>query len=197
MIDLNGRSYDLQSCGKPRAFEMEPGNVARIELRPGDKPAAEAARAVERAELAGWPSRFPKSVEIEFDLNVEPSIAKNTAPWLLLGQFHQDVGGSPPLALELAGEEFRVVSRSLVSSYTRQFTDPNFQRGKWYWFQIRAVFSDAGSLDVWRDNKQIVNFRGPLGFNDPKGGYWKAGIYRAPAPETMVARYRGMTVSGS
>ena len=55
-----------------------------------------------------------------------------------------------------------------------------------------------GTLKLWRDGVQIVNYTGPLG---GEGGgsdayYWKEGVYRAPGgTNTMAADYSNLQIT--
>ena len=52
----------------------------------------------------------------------------------------------------------------------------------------------GGSLEVWRDGFQIVKYQGAIGFTGA-AYYWKEGIYRAPAAETITVDYRNLHVT--
>jgi hypothetical protein len=50
-----------------------------------------------------------------------------------------------------------------------------------------------GILQVWRDGVQIVDYHGSIGTG--AGTYWKQGIYRSAAPETMAAHFRRLKIT--
>jgi len=39
---------------------------------------------------------------------------------------------------------------------------------------------------MWRNGKRVLNYRGPGGYNDDEGPFFKYGIYRNDVPETYV-----------
>ncbi|MBL8173394.1 MAG: polysaccharide lyase [Bryobacterales bacterium] len=53
-----------------------------------------------------------------------------------------------------------------------------FPRGVWHDFRHRVVWShEQGELDIWLNGKQVVSYRGPVGYNDRRGPYFKLGLY--------------------
>ncbi|NEX46606.1 heparin lyase I family protein [Pseudotabrizicola algicola] len=153
----------------------------------------------------------------DFDFMVEQGAA-NTADWLLLAQLHQtedtnpdgsirDAAASPPLALQLRGERLEIVGRTDPNPVTgvsppniQMFLDTNpITRGKFYNIRFEMVFDDAvggrGLLRVFLDGTQIVDYRGPLGYNDAVGPYAQFGVYRANAPEALAAQFRNLSLT--
>ncbi|MBN8733201.1 MAG: polysaccharide lyase [Acidobacteria bacterium] len=55
---------------------------------------------------------------------------------------------------------------------------PNFPRGVWHDFRYRIVWAhDEGEIDCWLNGKQVIRYRGPAGYNDTRGPYFKLGLY--------------------
>ena len=153
----------------------------------------------------------------DFDFMVETG-ARNTADWLLLAQFHQtedtaadgtllDAAASPPLALQLRGERLEIVGRTDPNAQTTTSpdniqmylaTDP-ITRGKFYNIRFEMIFDDAlrgeGMLRVYLDDVLIVDYKGPLGYNDAVGTYAKFGVYRESAPEAFAAQFRNLSLT--
>lgn len=139
------------------------------------------------------------------DLRVEPG-PQVTSRWTVLGQLHPsedpgDIGPSPAWAQELnAGDVFRIVIRAKFEKPLRRspapqvlFVDPEFKRGQTYHFVYRLRYSASqGGLDAWRDGTQIVHYRGPVGYSNQSGPYFKFGIYREPAAETLAVHYMNL-----
>ncbi len=76
------------------------------------------------------------------------------------------------------------------------YIDPNpIQRGHYYSMNIQVKFDANGNgfLKVWRDGVQIVNYHGSIGTG--AATYWKEGIYRSPASETMAVDYRNLHIT--
>lgn len=59
--------------------------------------------------------------------------------------------------------------------------DATNDRGHWvrWWFIVRWDYTNNGFLKVWKDNTQIVDYKGPIGYNDVMGPTCKFGIYRS------------------
>jgi len=153
----------------------------------------------------------------DFDFMVEPG-ATNTADWLLLAQFHQtedtdadgnllDAAASPPLALQLRGERLEIVGRTDPNAVTTSspdnismFLDTNpITRGQFYNIRFEMVFDDEvggeGMLRVFLDGVMIVDYTGPLGYNDAIGTYAQFGVYREQAPETIAVQFRDISLT--
>src|SRR5690606_29743812 len=75
------------------------------------------------------------------------------------------------------------------------YTSPvDITRGKWYDMKINFDWGPDGSgkLDVFLDDKQIVDYDGIVGYSDQSAYLWKTGIYRASAPETMAVKVKDL-----
>ncbi len=200
-IPLN---FGTQNAKKAWSFTSW-STISRYEIRSGDIWAIDADLTRERSESA---SRFlmesGKTYQLEYSIMIEPG-APNTAQWLDLTQMQStfdtgEIGHSPPFALELLGSRFRVVSRysqAQISStsdtrMTIHYTDSmDLKPGQWYKFQYVVKFDPFGTghLVVIRDGRTLVDYTGPIGFNDIRGPYVKTGIYRAAAPETFAVQF--------
>jgi hypothetical protein len=171
----------------------------------------------ERTEVTGN-SVFADStaIDINYDFTMAPGGA-NTAPWMVVGQLHDlNISSSPSFDIEIDTADHMRVSigwftatpssvtpsiwRTTVAGqaagYGWAYVDPSpIQRGHAYAMQISVRFNTInGSLRIFRDGAQIVNYQGPLGFG--VGHYWKMGIYRAPTTnDTQVADYGNFTIS--
>jgi hypothetical protein len=55
----------------------------------------------------------------------------------------------------------------------------NFPRGMWHDFlyRIRWSYLPDGLVECWLDGKQIIAYKGPVGYNDDNGPYFKFGLY--------------------
>ncbi len=192
-----------QNSLHPWGFSSRNG-VDRYEVRSGDMWAKDD-HVRERSESA---SRFRmeagKTYQLEYSIMVEPG-RPNAAQWLALTQMQStfdegEAGHSPPLALELKGERFRVTSRYATPRISTQadmrttthYTDSvDVQRGRWYKFRYIVSFDPfgAGHLVVIQDGRTVVDYHGPIGFNDARGPYVKMGLYRASAPNDMAVQF--------
>lgn len=182
------------------------GDELRFEVRPGDFWRGDGS-AKERSELY-YPQKFTlrQSFDLTYSLMIEPG-PPNTASWLTLTQLMStfdplEPGHSPPFALELRGERMRVVSRDSAArmsspantNYRFHYQDAQpLSRGRWYAMRIQVRFDpgQGGLLKLWRDGRQLVDYRGPIGFEDLVGPYLKLGVYRDTGPrERFVVRFR-------
>lgn len=197
-------TYTLQGAGKTWSYANSGSNM-RFELRSGDRWVGDSNSTVERSEIASYKTlAFNQSYTVQYKFMIEPG-AINTAKWLVIGQLHatedeDDEGVSPPFELGLMGERMQVTVHWSTSAQTNWsnvtentlYTDTkNVQRGHWYDIKLTVKFDPFGNglLDVWRDGIQLVDYNGPLGFNDQVGPYWKNGIYRKAASETIAINY--------
>jgi hypothetical protein len=156
----------------------------------------------ERSETELMP-RYPAGVtmHIEYSFMLHSGSA-NTSQWVVLGQFHFEKGtGSPPYCVALFGEKMAIVLRGPDTRENRVWQDRNnIQRGKKYTMKVELFIkgNGTGTCKVWRDGEQIVNFSGPLGSGvSGDTHYWKQGVYRNQAPETMQASYSNTYVTAS
>jgi hypothetical protein len=182
------------------------GSDIRFEVRSGDRAKGDIVRGhpAERAEVSEskYPRPFDRDIWFSFGMMVEPG-PKVSSDWVELGQLRPtlnpgDRSQSPPWAQGLApGDEFRVQVRTLNQKPLRGyapsiflFKDPGFRRGRTYHFVYRLRYGiPDGRLEAWRDGVKIADYSGPLGFPGNIGPYFKFGIYREPAPETLAVHY--------
>ena len=61
-------------------------------------------------------------------------------------------------------------------------------------FQVKMGPSGGGYVGVWLDGTQIVNYNGPVGATNSEY-YWKIGLYRGSAGETMTADFSNLRIT--
>ena len=219
-ITVAGQDFWLQTPEKAHSFT--PGDdLRRYEVRKGDRWKNDAGSNFMRCELCGQTTYQNKLVTVTYEVKVDPG-SPVVPDWLLLGQFHQtDVPGkraAPPFGLYI--ESVKGAWQWIVLAHTspektfkemppsqRLGTAP-FKRGAWQ--TVKVEFKDSagqpgGIIRVWIDGAQVVDFSGHVGFNDPKGSYWKEGIYTAeetnwkdplPADWRIAVEYRRLKIEG-
>jgi hypothetical protein len=106
--------------------------------------------------------------------------------------------------MQLDGERMRMVVRWDAGRITTSRVDDHWvfedsadiERGHWYTFDIRVRFDPFGNglLTVRRDDAEVVQYTGPLGYNDAEPPYPKVGIYRDSRPEPQARRYRDLKI---
>jgi hypothetical protein len=74
------------------------------------------------------------------------------------------------------------------------FKTKTFDLGKWNDFVIEAKWSyeDDGFLNIWWNNKQIVKYNGPVGYNDDTGPHFQFGIYRDKSDKTYISNMKNV-----
>ena len=108
-------------------------------------------------------------------------------------QWHHGDGSvalNPFVALSVMGSNLRVMARYNNSQVLSKATTTAMELSskgplpvdQWSYFVVKALISPDGSLgsylQVWRDGVMTVNYRGPLGYNNPQfQPYVKVGHY--------------------
>lgn len=211
-LTLDELAVQQQSAGEPWSIKHSNGEY-RFEVRQGERrlKASERDRPIERSEIQ-LQQRLSFGVDyaVSYDFKVEPG-APNASAWVNIGQIHatedaEDAKHLGPLfAVQLAGERMRIVARAdaqrISGARPRDLwlyrDDADLVRGRWYHMDVRLRLapSGGGRLIVARDGRELVNYSGPLGYNDALGPYWKLGIYRSTSPEPMVVEFRRFSLT--
>ena len=210
-VRAGGKDWDVDAPSSPHALQAGPA-WQRFEVRPGDTaPVDRGKPARNRAELSSPVRHAPgQPVWFAYSFRIRGG-APTTAVFSILGQFQSspDLGDAPGLspvfAVNLVREGvLRFVSRSSAEP-RQQFNPPatvlgevrGVGREQWRHLVGRIVFSHEGrgSVEIWLDGRKVID-RSPIsiGYNDRRGPYWKYGIYRSAAPETLVVEYANMEI---
>lgn len=205
-VVVGGLDYNIQNANKTYSFTSPSTGVLRFEVRSGDTWAAIDPTTKNRSEISGVTTyAIGTIINVDYYMTIEAGVA-NTAPWLVMGQFHHvdNLNYSPPFEINFNGNERMGVSVNYINSsgaqaYKQLWTDSaNIVRDHEYHMQIHAKFdadTNSGTLVVIRDGVTIVNYAGPMGFPGMTRVYWKQGIYRAASSTTLAARYRALSVT--
>lgn len=154
---------------------------------------------------------FGTDYNVDYKFMVEPG-RDNTAHWVNIAQLkgNPDPNDSqtlgPVLAVQLDGERLRVVARSdgSASTTTRPAdkilytSSADIERGHWYQvhMDLKLAPTGGGYLTVKIDGETVASYNGAIGYNDVYGPYWKIGVYRDDAPETLAVQYQDFHVNG-
>ncbi|PVE23534.1 hypothetical protein DC522_15430 [Microvirga sp. KLBC 81] len=200
-------TYALQNAGAGWSYTVN-GDTMRFEVRADERASFDPTR-VERSEIASYKEvEFNRTYTMSYKMMIEPGAA-NTADWMVLGQVHQfedpdDLGCSPPFAIELQGEYMQLDIRTTADAITSTPPSANIiwkdsapvERGHWYDIKLEVRFDPFGNglVNMWRDGVQVAHYEGPLGYNDQRGGYWKFGAYREASQETIAVQYAGISL---
>lgn len=123
----------------------------------------------------------------------------------VFAQWHdqQDPGDgdrNPPIAIRLRGTgQLHITARYSAEKIQNGkpgpelllYEDPRFKKNEWNDFVFRVFWSykQDGLVQIWRNKKLIVDYRGPIGYNDDQGPYFKMGVYCRETPAAPLAAY--------
>ena len=206
----NDRLSGLDNADRTWSFSQK-GEDMRFELRSGETFTSKSQTSYRSEVSSNTLMNFNTGYHVSYDFMVEQGAA-NTAKWMNLVQLHgtPDAGDystlAPVLAMQLQGERIRFVTRSDANAVTTdraydrvQYTDDtDIVRGKWYHIDMDLKLNPTGNgyLTVKIDGETVVKYTGAIGYNDALGPYWKAGIYREDAPETVAMHLKDFHVNG-
>jgi len=198
---------------KPYAIQQLGPDHFRFEVRAGDNWKHDTDFSRNRAELKSDTAQpLGQDVWFSYQMNIHGGPA-STARFCLLGQFHHsndpwDIGGSPPFAINLYPQTntLRFIKRYTADRKTTTTIDtvmyetPPIRRDRWMHIVGHIVFgwNGDGTVELWLDGRKIVDLpHTSIGYNDMVGPYWKFGIYRGQAPETLVVEYANMELGSA
>jgi hypothetical protein len=221
-LDIGGLTYYAQNAGHEWSLNLkgDPACLYRFEVRAGDQWVQEksANAGVERSELQGPtddsdPARFNSETWTAYQFRIEPGVV-SAAKWVVLGDWHvrPDPGDvaimSSPWQLELRQGDVLVFDIRIsdekpvrdVAPERHIYTAPGpIARGVWHSLVSDSNFDwrpqGNGGVTVWLDGKQIVNYHGPFGYDTTLPPYFKFGIYRSAAPETIAVDYTNVVIA--
>lgn len=175
-------------------------SVLKIRLRSGDM--ADSAGTTDRAELSEADQlhlRVGTDVWYGFALFL-PTDFPVVDRRLVLGQWKQGCGDctadhSPAIANRYRNGVFSITIQDRDQRVVL-FEEKSDIRGRWNHlvYHLKLVPSPEGFLRAWFNGRQVVDYRGPLGYPDDLDGvYFKIGLYRdtlAVPMEMLLARFR-------
>lgn len=131
-----------------------------------------------------------------FSVYLPPSYVPDSI-WEIVAQWHgspdEDLGEAdanlnPPLSLHTKGGEWmistiwdsRPVTNKANYEGTKNYYLGRYETGKWtdWVFHVKWSPKSDGLLQVWKDGVLVVDKKGPIGFNDKVGPYFKMGLYK-------------------
>jgi hypothetical protein len=167
--------------------------AARFEYRPGDEAWTGGYRS-EVSEILGK-AEFNKPVWYAFSTYIPDSFRGEA----VLSQWHAtrdagEVWRSPPLALRYDGETLRVTARDSGIAVQKDNYAPEqnllvtpLARETWNDWVFRIVWSyESGSVDAWLNGSRVIEYKGPIGYRDGRGPFFKFGIYNQGVAHTQV-----------
>lgn len=200
LIKVGGESCEVEhDPSKSWSIANPDKYTLKFEVHSGDRwtsPGWTDPTTSERSEVEFWASRKPYDtpIAVEYGFVLEPG-ERNSSEWMVIGQWHQtNSGGNPPFAISMYGERMHVLLRDNTGRENRAFADSrDIERGHKYKMRCELKFhQSSGYCKVWRDDQQIVNFTGQLGYGSNEQYFWKNGIYRNEAREVVAASYSNL-----
>ncbi len=97
------------------------------------------------------------------------------------------IGGQ--FSIKLVHSTERIVKDPEAVSSEKIFKTRSFKTGTWNGFVIEAKWSyeNDGYLNIWWNSKQVVQYKGPVGYNDDTGPHFQFGIYRDNTDKTNIS----------
>jgi hypothetical protein len=79
------------------------------------------------------------------------------------------------------------------------FKTKDFTLNRWHDFVIDAkwTYEDDGFINIWWNNIQIVQYKGPVGYNDNVGPHFQFGVYRDSTSKTYVSYMKNILTGNS
>lgn len=202
-ISIDNSLYTAQNAGRSWSLSSPDADTLRFELRSGDHWSSSSwtdPAKSQRDEIAGQAVYPPGTqIDIAYDFMIEPgqtNSASGPGRWLVLGQMHEyNIPLSPPFAVEMVNGDHMAINIG-TGNPRYVYNDPNpIQRGRYYSMNVKVQFDNNrnGFLSVWRDGANIVDYHGAIGTG--AGTYWKEGIYRSSAQESIAAHFRRLKIT--
>lgn len=205
-IEYEAQRTALESGWMPISRD---GESVRFEVRSGFFWSSDGAD-YERSELDGYARELGQTAafEVNYTLKILPG-AESTAAWCLMGQLHQSTetgfsGWSPPLCWTLDGLDLKLEARTSTANPILSNPDPEQlysfapERGRTYSVRMELKPDPTGAdgyIRVWINGAQVVDRSAYAWGYYSDHNYWKFGIYREAAPQTMAAIFGGMSVA--
>jgi hypothetical protein len=188
----------------------------RFELRQGDiwkRGKNKEGNGTYRAEVQEETyARFETDYWYEFSIWMPDSLVERDTR-LVIGQWHGEAdanqgefGRNPPLVqrfrngrftIQLRWNENKIQTGDQLKDDSKRldiFSEAGFPRNTWvdFVYHVKWSWKGQGIVQVYRrvlpshSFQQIANYRGPVGYNDDLGPYFKFGLYRDDVPYTDV-----------
>ncbi|MEM9450815.1 MAG: DUF4347 domain-containing protein [Cyanobacteria bacterium P01_E01_bin.6] len=182
--DSPDKSHSLNIVNDPTGGSNK---VARFETRKSDPLASGSYR----SELAGPMTKIGDERWYGFS-TLLPSNWKTDPAGEIISQWHSAPdrskgetwpGKNPPLSIHVDGNEMYIKANWNTGSGKKSsiLWRGNYQKGDWTDWVVNTKWSNSsnGYIKVWKDDKLIVDYKGPNTHHDHTGGmYFKTGLYK-------------------
>jgi hypothetical protein len=208
IFTVDGYSVQAENANQPWSLTEPSVNTLRFSVQSGDHWSVGSYSdltmdaGANRSEIQFSP-HYSAGTQINLSetLTIQPG-PTNTASWLDLTQLHATTNVAPtysPFVLGLdQSDHLEVILQSPnQSSNNLVYRSPNpIVRGQPMDLNFQLIMgpSGGGYVGVWLDGTQIVNYHGPVGATGSEY-YWKLGVYRGPAAETMTADFSNVQIT--
>jgi hypothetical protein len=202
---VDGQSVEAANANKSWSLTEPDANTLQFSVHSGDNWStsgwsdATNDRGANRSEIE-FSQKYAAGTQINVSeqLTIQPG-PTNTASFLDLNQLHSTTQSPPsPFTLQLdKSDHLEVVLQSPNNSYNLVYRSPDpIVRGQPMNlnFQLNMNPNGNGYVGVWLDGNQIVNYHGAVGATGSEY-YWKEGIYRGSAAETMTADFSNVQIT--
>jgi hypothetical protein len=196
-FQIDGVDVDTQNASKAWSLKNPDPYTLQFEVRSGDRYQHDSAGS-ERNEIQFSP-HYAEGVQtgIEATLTIQPG-PLNTAGWVDFIQLHATTNVSPtysPFVLALDhSDKLEIVLQEPAQGNLYVYKTPNpVARGQAIAVKCEVTMQPAGGgrVKVWFAGVQVVDYTGPVGATNSEY-YWKCGIYRGAARETLAATFRNI-----
>jgi hypothetical protein len=204
-ITVNGYTAGVQNANQTWSLTQVDANTLRFSVRSGDHWSTAGwsdltnDKGANRSEIEFSPKYAAGTqINISEQLTIQPG-PTNTASFLDLNQLHASTQSPPsPFTLQLdQSDHLAVILQSPHNSYNLVYRSPDpIVRGQAMNlnFELNMNPNGHGYVGVWLDGTQIVNYHGAVGATGAQY-YWKEGIYRGSAAETITADFSNVQIT--
>jgi hypothetical protein len=204
-ITFDGYTAGVQNADQTWSLTKPDGNTLRFSVRSGDYWSTAGwsdltnDKGANRSEIEFSPKYAAGTqINISEQLTIQPG-PTNTASFLDLNQLHASTQSPPsPFTLQLdQSDHLAVILQSPHNSYNLVYRSSEpIVRGQAMNlnFELNMNPDGHGYVGVWLDGNQIVNYHGAVGATGAEY-YWKEGIYRGSAAETITADFSNVQIT--
>jgi hypothetical protein len=172
--------------------------AARFELRAGDD-TGDGVRA-ELKEMHFAP--LGREIWYSFSTFIPPDFPI-VDTYTVISQWHasedpgENAASRSPVLAHRYGEGTFVIDIRFSSTKIQRVNDgaskvlyqqKDFPKGVWHDFvyRVRWSYRSDGFVECWLDGKRIIDYQGPVGYNDNDGPYFKFGLYHQDGERPFV-----------
>lgn len=161
-------------------------SAARFELRPGDRSLVSGFRAELKDNYipeTGDTVWYGLSTRVPADFPTDTDSSFVITQWLNRKMPNRpEAEIRPPLAARYLKGRLDITLITKVGGEIKKivlYSEPNFAKEAWHDFvyQVKWTSKDDGFIRVWKNGKQIVDYKGRTEYDDIEGPFFKMGLY--------------------